>query len=321
MSTTPSGNGSARNDGAGILAAQNLPTADDYTLTSSNKRFPDGGHYRLEISGVERVSTLEALLDESTKQGVFINRVVAFGGGATLLTKTELGDFAMLAEENGIEVIAVPGPRTGWDLGRQALSTEGQAGGRRVRGIDNIRFLLDDYLRIFSTGLRGVLVWDEGVLHILNQARAAGHVPADAKFKVSVYAGHANPAAIKIVEDLGADSVNPVGDLSRPMLAAIRSRVDIPLDVWAETFESFGGMNRLWEAGQIAAVTSPVYFKIEPGESEGVMYNSWIEQEFHEKLVRHKVRHAAILNELAATSAPHITVSPAPHAGATAIAH
>jgi hypothetical protein len=86
--------------------------------------------------------------------------------------------------------------------------------------------------------------------------------------------------------------------------------------VWAETFESFGGMNRLWEAGQIATVTSPVYFKIEPGESEGVMYNGWIEPEFHEKLVRHKVRHAAILNELAATSTPDITVSPAPHANA-----
>lgn len=321
MSTTSSGDGSARIDGGGILAAQGLPEADDYALTPSTMRFPDGGHYRLEISGVERVSTLRALLDESAKHGVFINRIVAFGGGTTLLTKPELTDFADLANENGIEVIAVPGPRTGWDLGRQALSSEGQAGGRRVRGIDNIRYLLDDYLRIFSTGLRGVLVWDEGVLQVLNKARDAGHIPADAKFKVSVYAGHANPAAIKIVQDLGADSVNPVGDLSRPMLAAIRSKVDIPLDIWAETFESFGGMNRLWEAGQIAAVTSPVYFKIEPGESEGVMYNSWIEPEFHDKLVRHKVRHAAILNELVATSTPGIAVSPAPHSTANALTY
>jgi hypothetical protein len=316
MSTTPSSNGSSKIDGAAILAAQQLPTADDYALTPSAKRFPDGAHYRLEISGVERVSTLEALLDESAKQGVFINRVVAFGGGTTLLTKTELSDFAALADENGIEVIAVPGPRTGWDLGRQALSTEGQAGGRRVRGVDNIRFLLDDYLRIFSTGLRGVLVWDEGVLQILNAARDAGHIPADTTFKMSLYAGHANPASIRIVQDLGADSINPVGDLSRPMLAAIRANVDVPLDVWAETFESFGGMNRLWEAGQIAEVASPVYFKIEPGESEGVMYNSWIEPEFHEKLVRHKVRHAAILNELAATTSPGVSVSPAPQATA-----
>ena len=172
----------------------------------------------------------------------------------------------------------------------------------------------DDYLRVFSTGIRGVLVWDEGVLDILNKARDAGHIPTDAKFKISVYAGHANPASIRILQDLGADSVNPVGDLSRPMLAAIRRSVDIPLDVWAETFESFGGMNRLWEAGDIARVAGPVYFKIEPGESEAVMYNGWVRPEFHEELIRHKVRHAAILNELVRTSAPDVAVSPRPRA-------
>jgi hypothetical protein len=156
------------------------------------------------------------------------------------------------------------------------------------------------------------LVWDEGVLDILNKARDAGHIPADAKFKISVYAGHANPASIRILQDLGADSVNPVGDLSRPMLAAIRNSVDVPLDVWAETFESFGGMNRLWEAGDIARVAGPVCFKIEPGESEAVMYNGWVRPEFHAELIRHKVRHAAILNELVQTNAPDVAVSPKP---------
>jgi hypothetical protein len=297
---------------AAILASQGLLPADDYRLTASPKRFPDGGHYRLEISGVERLSTLEAMLDEAGRRGVFVNRVVAFGGGATLLDTGELTAVGELAAETGIEIVAVPGPRTGWDLGRQALSVEGQAGGRRVRGLDNVRFLLDDYLRIFSCGLRGVLVWDEGVLDILSKARAAGDIPSDARFKVSVYAGHANPAAIRVLQDLGADSLNPVGDLSRPMLAAIRANVDIPLDIWAITFDSFGGMNRLWEAGEIASVAAPCYFKIEPGESEGVMYNGWIEPEFHEKLVRHKVRHAQILNELVATTMPEVKASPRP---------
>ncbi|CAN3127222.1 hypothetical protein ACNUDN_04885 [Mycobacterium sp. smrl_JER01] len=312
---------SSKVDGASILASQGLLSADDYTLAPSTKSFADGGSYRLEISGVERLSTLEALLDEAARQDVFIHRIIAFGGGTTLLNTGELRDVAVLAAENDIELIAVPGPRTGWDLGRQALSTEGQAGGRRVRGLDNVRYLLDDYLRIFSTGIRGVLVWDEGVLDILNKARDAGHIPADAKFKISVYAGHANPAAIKILQELGADSVNPVGDLSRPMLAAIRRAVDIPLDVWAETFESFGGMNRLWEAGDIARVAGPVYFKVEPGESEAVMYNGWVRPEFHEDLIRHKVRHAAILNELASSSAPDVAVSPRPRAVSPALAN
>src|SRR3954453_24229853 len=94
---------SSKVDGASILASQGLLPSDDYSLAPSTKAFDDGGKYRLEISGVERLSTLEALLDESDKQGVFIHRIIAFGGGTTLLSTGELGDVAVLAAENGIE--------------------------------------------------------------------------------------------------------------------------------------------------------------------------------------------------------------------------
>ena len=297
---------------ATIMAAQGLPSSDDYTLADSALRFEDGGHFRLEVSGVERLSTLEALIDESDRRGIHIHRVVAFGAGATLLDRSELRAFAELASERQIQVIACPGPRGGWDTGRQALTSEGVASGRRVRGSDNLRFLLDDYLRCFECGLRGVLVWDEGVLDVLAKARESGAIPRDANFKVSVYTGHANPASIRILEKLGADSLNPVGDLSRPMLAAIRAAVTIPLDIWAITFDSFGGMNRLWEAGEIAAVAAPCYFKVEPGDSEEAMYTAWADPAFHERVVRHKVRHAEVLLELAERTAPAVRPSPPP---------
>lgn len=296
--------------GSVILAAQGLPPADDYSLRASEKRFDDGGHFRLEISGVERLSTLEAMLEEADRRELFIHRVVAFGAGATLLDTGELRAFAELADERGVEVIACPGPRTGWDRGRQAVTREGIASGRRVRGSDNFRYLLDDYLRCFECGLRGVLVWDEGVLDVLANARREGAIPPDVTFKVSVYTGHANPASIRILEQLGADSLNPVGDLSRPMLAAIRRVVDIPLDVWAITFDSFGGMNRLWEAGEIAAVASPCYFKVEPGDSEDAIYTGWADPAFHKALIRHKVRHASVLLELAERTASNVRPSP-----------
>lgn len=299
-------------DGAAILAAQGLPVCDDYAHTPSSLRFDDGGSFRIEISGVERLSTLEAMVDEADRRGVFIHRVVAFGGGATLLDQSELRAFAELADERGIEVVACPGPRTGWDRGRQAVSPEGMVTGHRLRGVDSVRYLLDDCQRIFEAGLRGLLVLDEGVLDILAKARANGDIPPDAFFKVSVYTGHGNPAAIRLVESLGANSLNPVGDLSRAMLAAIRSQITIPLDVWAITFDSFGGMNRLWEAGAIAEVAAPVYFKVEPGESEASMYNAWHDPAFHERLVRHKVRHSEILIELAARTHPSVVASAAP---------
>ena len=297
--------------GGRILAAQGLGSSDDYAMQASPHRFDDGGHFRLEISGVERLATLEALLDEADAEEVFIHRVVAFGAGATLLDRGELKAFAELAAEREIDVVACPGPRSGWDSGRQVMTPEGMYSGRRVRGVDNLRFLLDDYLRLFECGHKGVLVWDEGVLDILVKARAAGDVPADSSYKVSVYTGHANPASIRILEELGADSLNPVGDLSRPMLGAIRQAVKLPLDVWAITFDSFGGMNRLWEAGEIAAVAAPCYFKVEPGDSEGAMYVSWKEPTAQDAAIRNKVRHAKILLELAERTSPGVQASPA----------
>src|SRR6201996_8686868 len=100
-----------------VLTAQDLPSFDDYALAPSPHRFDDGGHFRLEVSGVERLATLEALLDEAAKEDVYIHRIVAFGAGATLLDRGELKAFAELAGEREIGVVARPGPPPGGGFG------------------------------------------------------------------------------------------------------------------------------------------------------------------------------------------------------------
>jgi hypothetical protein len=167
--------------------------------------------------------------------------------------------------------------------------------------MDNFYYTLRDYLRCVDVGFRGLLVWDEGMLDVLARAREAGDLPSDVKLKLSVFAGYGNAAAIRCVERLGADSVNPVADLSRPMLAAIRRATRIPLDIYAHVYDSFGGINRFWEAASIARVAAPCYFKIEPGESESSLYGGWTDPKYHEMHVREKVRHAQVLAELIAS--------------------
>jgi len=301
---------SESNPATELLERQQLPSRDAYDLADSPHRFPDGGHYRIEISGVERLSTLEELVDEAGRRGIHIHRAIAFVAGSTLIDKGELRAFAQTASGAGIEVIAVPGPRAAWDLGRQATSPEGRVSGGRVRGADNFYFMLRDYLRCIEAGLRGLLVWDEGMLDVLARAREAGDIPPDTVLKVSVFAGHGNPAAIRLLERLGADSLNPLGDLPRPMLASIRGVVRIPLDVYAFVYDSFGGINRFWEAAEIARVAAPCYFKIEPGESEGSLYGGWTDAAVHAWHVREKVRHAEILAELVARENDSIRPSP-----------
>lgn len=292
-----------------LIEKYGIPGKDMYELPISRKRFPDGCHCRLEISGVETPSTLRALIDEMERRDVPIHRIISTVQGSTLLSNDEMEELARLAKEAKLEVIITPGPRRGWDLGAQYRTPEGKKCGGRIRGSDNLAYLIADIKRSINFGFRGFLVWDEGLLWLLNEMRKAGDIPKDVVLKVSVYAGHANPAGAKVLEMLGANTFNPVGDLTLPMLAAIREVVDIPLDIYAYVFSSFGGMNRFWESPEIARVVAPCYFKLEPGESEDAIYNPWTSEEFHAGFVRRKVRFAEIILDIIQRSYPEARVS------------
>ena len=55
--------------GGRVLSAQGLPVSDDYALAPSPHRFEDGGHFRLEVSGVERLATLDDGRIVAVRQG------------------------------------------------------------------------------------------------------------------------------------------------------------------------------------------------------------------------------------------------------------
>ncbi|UCF07375.1 MAG: hypothetical protein JSW28_06895 [Thermoplasmata archaeon] len=289
-----------------------VPGRDLYDLPTSTKTFPDGANYRIEISGVERLSTLEALVDEMEQRNVPVHRLISTVMGATLLTDDELEGFAKLAAEKQLEIIITPGPRSSWDTGRQLFTPEGVISGLRVRGSDNLSYLIADIKRAASFGFKGFLVTDEGALWLLSRLREDGTIPSDVVFKVSIYAGHANPAGGKVLESLGADTFNPLGDLSLPMFAAIRSAIDIPIDIHIYLSDSFGGFNRFWEAPELARVASPCYFKIEPGTAlaaGGGIYKPWTDEGFLAKFAKEKVKYAEIITNLIKKYQPEMKLS------------
>lgn len=292
------------------LRALDLPASDNHHLPSSGLRFPDGGHYRIEISGVERYAALEALVAEADRNGVPVHRIIATVGGATYLTRQELEDFARLARERRIEVVMTPGPRRAWDTGRQIATSEGLVSGMRLRGMDGVRQWLKDLERCTEAGFRGFLVADEGLLWLLNELRGRAVIPPETIFKLSVFAGQANPAGARIAQQLGADTFNPLADLTVPMLSAIRESIRIPMDVYLCLVNTMGGFVRFYEAAEIARVTAPCYFKFEPGPSEQTIYAPWKPLEYHAAMMRERVRNAAVVMELIARENPEIVCSP-----------
>lgn len=291
-----------------------IPGRDAGDLPSSAKRFPDGGHYRMEISGVEGAAVLEALIDEKNRRGVPVHRLVSLVQGGLLFDRQELRAFARMAAAERMEVIAVPGPRNGWDTGRQYASTEGMRCGMNHRGSDELRKVIADMMRLYEEGIRGFMIVDEGLMFLLKTMQEQGNFPADVAIKLSVWASIGSPAGARLVESLGVSSFNPPADLSVAQLAAIRQAVSIPIDFYIYTSLSFGGSNRFYEGAEVARCASPCYFKIEPGAALAAgggdsLYQPWKSDAEHISLVRKKVKWAAIIRELIAENAPELKLS------------
>lgn len=283
---------------------------DLWTLPTSTRVFPDRAHYRFEIAGVERASTMESLIREAQSRRVDIHRVIATVGGSTYLDFQELKDMAKMARDEKIEVIMTVGHRKGWDSGSKEMSTtEGSMQGFRLRGSDNLSYWLADMMRNLEAGFRGFLVYDEGLLLILNKMREENFIPSETIFKFSVFGGYCSAAGAKVAASMGADTLNPISDVSLPILASIRKAVQIPLDVYISVVDSFGGMFRAYEAPEIARVASPCYFKFEPGTSEGEIYKPWISETWHQDFIRQKVRLASIVREIMGRHAPQLKCS------------
>jgi hypothetical protein len=244
-----------------FLASRGLPAGDAFGLPTSTWRFPDGAQYRIEIPSVEGPRVLQAVLTEAEELNVPVHRV-SQGSGIMLLTDAEIRQMALLGQEAQIEVSLFVGPRAAWETGAQVLAAAGRNLGARHRGMEQVIYAVEDIRRACALGIRSVLVADEGLLWLANEMRRAGELPADLVLKVSVQMGAANPISMRLVEQLGADTYNVPTDLTLPQLAAVRQAIRLPMDIYVEAPDDFGGFVRYYEVPEMVRVCAPMYVKL-----------------------------------------------------------
>jgi hypothetical protein len=222
--------------------------------------FPDGAAFRIEIPSVEGPRVLDAVLRAAESEGITVNRV-SQGSGAVLLRAAELRDMAQAGLATGTEVCLFVGPRERYGVGAHARSADGRAHGDQVRGLRQIAYALEDVLRATEEGIRSFLVADLGLLRAVTRAQAQGALPAGLVWKVSAAMSPSNPVTVKLLEELGASTVNIPADATLAELAELRAAVSLPLDLYVESPDPLGGVVRGQELGELVRAGAPLYAK------------------------------------------------------------
>ena len=285
-----------------------LPSEDPHPPRDSHKRFPDGAQYRIEIPSTEGPIAFRALLQEADAREVPVHRV-SQGSGIMLLTDDEILEMAALGRNRNVEVNLFVGPRATFDIGAQAFSADGKTLGLSLRGIQQLVFAVEDVRRAVRLGIGSVLVSDIGLLATLGQMKRSGDLPQDLILKTSVMMAPANPVAARILEELGATTINVPSDLTLPQLAGIRAAIDTPIDLYVEAPDNIGGFVRHYEVPEFIRVGAPLYVKLGLRNAPDIYPSGSHIESTVVALSRERVRRARLVLDRVSEYAPDLTMS------------
>ncbi len=292
-----------------ILAKLELPFEDNHALKSTARRFPNGGQYRIEIPSVEGPRVFRQVLDSAKEYRVPVHRI-SQGSGILLLTTDEIREMVRMGADHRIEVCLFIGPRAPFETGGQALTPGGRVIGLQHRGADQLAYAIDDVRRACELGIRSVLPADLGLIWVLNEMKKKGDLPGSLVLKSSVSLAAANPATARLFEHAGVSTLNVPTDLSPAQVGAIRQAVDIPIDMYVEAPDSFGGFIRYYEIPQLLRVGSPMYVKFGLRNAPDIYPSGLHLEATAMSLARERVRRARIALDLLARCDPDAKMSP-----------
>jgi hypothetical protein len=291
-----------------FLASIGLPPGDLHELPDSRLRFPDGAQYRIEIPSVEGPACLGAVLEEAARLDVPVHRV-SQGSGVFLQTDDELDSMAHMAADAHVEISLFARPNAAWDTSAMARSPAGGVVAASSRGQEQVVQGIEDVKRAAAHGIRSVLIADLGLLSVFGAMRAAGELPGDMQAKISVMLPAANPAAARVLAELGASTLNLPTDLTLAQIAAIRAAVEVPLDLYVEAPDNIGGFVRLHEIPELIRIAAPVYVKFGLRNAPDVYPAGTHIEATTVALSRERVRRARLGLELLARSGYEPTMS------------
>ncbi len=287
------------------------------------KKFPDGGNYRIEVSGIETAAILGAVVEEAKKQKIPFHRAICAVNGSAFYSDEQLTALAHLAAKERVEAIICPGDLAHGFFGNPNRNLNWQ-------NVEEADAYIKEIMRCVDIGFRGFLVWTGPMLKVLNGMRFHGELPKETIFKVSTFANSCNLLDFSSHAEDGANTINAANGLTLENLSEIRELLDekVAIDChivfWQQIVQIISPekninpevavlpYNRIDDAPEIARVCSPVYFKFESGNPGIGVYDlskpTWNEKNLAE-LKRKDVRTAAEIVKTIGKKYPQLNLS------------
>lgn len=275
-----------------FLASLGYPPSDE-DLPASDREFPGGGMYRIEIPSVEGPRSLRAVFDEADRLDVPVHRVSS-GLGIALTMDADIREMVAMCVERDVELSLFVGPRANWDVGSQVRTPTGGIMGARHEGTDQLVYAMTDLMRANELGVRSALVADEGLLTVAAAMKSEGVIAPEFVLKVSVQLMAPNPVSAALLERYGACTINVPPGLTLDKLRGIRESTTVPLDMYVEAPETLGGFMRLKEIPKLVHALAPVYLKFGLKNHADVYPSGQHLDELNVQLSTERVRRAAI---------------------------
>src|SRR5262249_16714877 len=150
--------------------------------------------------------------------------------------------------------------------------------------------------------MRGFLIAGPGLLELASEMQKSGQLPASIVWKVSAVMAPSNPVAFRLLERLGASTVNVPSDLTLGQVAEMRAISTLPIDLYVETPDAMGGVVRGHEAADLINVAAPMYVKFGLRNTRMLYPNALYLTADAGAIAREKVRRAQIALEWIARS-------------------
>jgi len=245
------------------------PLTPAASVPRSSLTFEDGGVFRFEIPSVEGPGAFAAVLEAGAKRNVRVNRI-SQGSGAMMQTRGEMREMAVMGKEAGTEVCLFVGPRGSYATGVFAHTAAGESVAWGIQGDDQLAAAVTDIERAIGEGIRSFLIADFGLLARLGALQKRGDIPDTVTWKASAALPASNSETIRVLDGLGASTINVPSDISAWQLYELRQATSLPLDLYLEAPDGMGGTIRYPEAAELIAVGAPMYIKLGLANGRGV---------------------------------------------------